>query len=58
MQNVAVINSADFSESCDFVVMYRDNFRAVFQLLDNYCFIYDPVTDYSIEVLSLISLCM
>jgi len=29
----------------------RENFRAVFQLLDNFCFVIDPLADYSIEVL-------
>jgi len=28
----------------------RDNFRAVFQLLDNYSFVFHPLADYSIEV--------
>ena len=28
----------------------RENFRAVFQLLDNYCFVIHPLADYSIEV--------
>jgi len=31
----------------------RENFHAVFQLTNNYCFVFHPVDDYSIEVLLL-----
>ena len=35
---------------CFVGVCDRENFRAVFQLLDNYCFVIHPLADYSIEV--------
>ena len=37
-----------WNSACD--AIDRENFRAVFQLLDNYCFVLHPLDDYSVEV--------